>query len=89
MPNGGALKLTIGEYLTPSHGQVLPGAGIQPDVPCTSTNGGTNDVCVARAAGMARRIASRARPPMMMAKSVPAQRPRLAPTLAVSRMLRV
>ena len=64
MPNGGALKLTIGEYLTPHHASIEHGVGLMPDMQCRATpTPGTEDACITRAsrqaAGMARRQAGR------------------------------
>lgn len=55
MPNGGVLKLTIGEYLTPNHERVEPHVGLMPDVTCDKrAMQGEEDVCLERAARMAR-----------------------------------
>ena len=57
MPNGGALKLTIGEYYRPNHGRVHAGVGLQPDVKCVSGEyAAEEDVCVERAADLAMRM---------------------------------
>ena len=53
LPNGGALKLTIGEYFTPKHERLTHGVGLQPDVTCAAAPS-DDDVCMTRAAGMAR-----------------------------------
>ena len=49
MPNGGALKLTIGEYLRPNKAKVEPGIGLLPDVHCDA-----GDACVDVAASLVR-----------------------------------
>lgn len=55
MPNGGALKLTIGEYLRPNRAKVEVGVGLQPDVRCVATPAEQHeDACVDVAASMAR-----------------------------------
>ena len=59
---GGALKLTIGEYLTPHHDQILPGVGLQPDLTCSATPG-WEDTCIAKAAKLARTAHPAARLP--------------------------
>ena len=53
LPNGGALKLTIGEYLTPRHEHITQGVGLQPDVACQAVPS-DGDACLTRAATMAR-----------------------------------
>lgn len=60
MPNGGVLRLTIGEYLTPRHERVEPGVGLRPDVACASRMD-EGDVCLQRAALLARTSSVRAR----------------------------
>ena len=70
MPNGGALKLTIGEFLTPSHGRIKPGVGLSPDAGCTTRVAKTSaeratDVCVEKAAILARSRESRTLPPAL------------------------
>ena len=53
LPNGGALKLTIGEYLRPTQQRIERGSGLRPDIMCTSTpNAADSDTCVERAAGL-------------------------------------
>lgn len=63
LPNGGALKLTIGEYLRPNMQRVEFGIGLQPDYHCVATPAaGQVDECMARAARLTvrgtRRVAS-------------------------------
>jgi len=48
LSNGGALKLTVGEYFTPD-GQNLAGRGIQPDVVAADAPGTRRDEALARA----------------------------------------
>jgi carboxyl-terminal processing protease len=48
LSNGGALKLTVGEYFTPD-GINLAGKGIQPDVPARDKPGTSRDEAVERA----------------------------------------
>ena len=56
LPDGGELKLTIGEYLRPTKQHVRRGVGggIQPDLRCAATpwggEGAAPDTCVRRAA---------------------------------------
>jgi carboxyl-terminal processing protease len=50
LSNGGALKLTIGEYFTPN-GTNLAGRGIRPDVPARDLPGTTRDEALERALG--------------------------------------
>ncbi|HEU4906122.1 MAG TPA: S41 family peptidase [Solirubrobacterales bacterium] len=51
LSNGGALKLTVGEYFTPD-GTNLAGAGIQPDVKVADRPGTARDEAVDRALGV-------------------------------------
>jgi carboxyl-terminal processing protease len=51
LSNGGALKLTVGEYFTPD-GTNLAGKGIQPDVPASDRPGTSRDEAVERALGV-------------------------------------
>ncbi|HKB51080.1 MAG TPA: S41 family peptidase [Solirubrobacterales bacterium] len=51
LSNGGALKLTIGEYFTPD-GANLAGKGIHPDVPARDVPGTARDEAVERALGV-------------------------------------
>lgn len=51
LSNGGALKLTVGEYFTPD-GTNLAGKGIQPDVPARDRRGTSRDEAVERALGV-------------------------------------
>lgn len=51
LSNGGALKLTVGEYFTPD-GTNLAGKGIQPDVPARDRPGTAQDEAIARALGV-------------------------------------
>ncbi|MGC1852154.1 MAG: S41 family peptidase [Solirubrobacterales bacterium] len=51
LSNGGALKLTVGEYFTPD-GTNLAGKGIQPDVPARDRPGTARDEAVERALGV-------------------------------------
>ena len=53
LPNGGALKLTIGEYLTPNQQHITHGVGLTPDVACAATPS-NGDACLTRAATMVR-----------------------------------
>ena len=54
LPNGGALKLTIGEYLRPNKKPVQHGIGLEPDRACVATPAaGTTDTCMQRAARVA------------------------------------
>ena len=56
LPDGGALKLTIGEYRRPNMARVERGVGLQPDVTCApSTPGSDGDACVKMAASLVRR----------------------------------
>jgi carboxyl-terminal processing protease len=48
LSNGGALKLTVGEYFTPD-GANLAGKGIQPDVPARDMPGTSRDEAIDRA----------------------------------------
>jgi carboxyl-terminal processing protease len=51
LSNGGALKLTVGEYFTPD-GTNLAGKGIQPDVPVRDKPGTSRDEALERALGV-------------------------------------
>jgi carboxyl-terminal processing protease len=51
LSNGGALKLTVGEYFTPD-GTNLAGKGISPDVPARDLPGTSRDEVVERALGV-------------------------------------
>ncbi len=51
LSNGGALKLTVGEYFTPD-GTNLAGKGIQPDVPARDMLGTSRDEAIERALGV-------------------------------------
>jgi carboxyl-terminal processing protease len=51
LSNGGALKLTVGEYFTPD-GTNLAGKGIQPDVPASDKPGTSRDEAIERALGV-------------------------------------
>jgi carboxyl-terminal processing protease len=51
LSNGGALKLTVGEYFTPN-GTNLAGKGIHPDVPARDLPGTTADEAIERALGV-------------------------------------
>ena len=56
LANGGALKLTIGEFLRPNQKGLTHGVGIQPDRTCEATPmllGANVDACVERAAWLA------------------------------------
>ena len=56
LANGGALKLTIGEFLRPNQKGLTHGVGIQPDRTCEATPrvlGGDVDACVERASWLA------------------------------------
>ena len=53
MPNGGALKLTIGEYLTPLHDRISPGNGLRPEISCAATPTLGDDECLTLAARLA------------------------------------
>lgn len=68
LPDGGALKLTIGEYMRPNKARVEPGVGLQPDVMCAATphTGGAadeSDECVNMAASLVRRSRDQPQPP--------------------------
>ena len=73
LPNGGALKLTIGEYLTPKHEHIKHGVGLKPDLMCSATPQGERDPCLKRAATMARKGA-----PQQVAARSGDSRPQLA-----------
>jgi carboxyl-terminal processing protease len=50
LPNGGALKLTIGEYVRPSKARVQRGVGLAPDRYCVDTPSASGmDACVEKA----------------------------------------
>lgn len=51
LSNGGALKLTVGEYFTPD-GTNLAGKGIQPDIPARDRPGTSRDEAIERALGV-------------------------------------
>jgi carboxyl-terminal processing protease len=51
LSNGGALKLTVGEYFTPD-GTNLAGKGIRPDVPASDRPGTSRDEAIDRALGV-------------------------------------
>ncbi len=51
LSNGGALKLTVGEYFTPD-GTNLAGKGIHPDVPASDKPGTSRDEAIERALGV-------------------------------------
>ena len=51
LPNGGALKLTIGEYFRPNQERIVRGTGLQPDIACVaSPTAAVNDACIQHAA---------------------------------------
>ena len=78
LPNGGALKLTIGEYFPPSKERVQPGVGLTPSLHCVATpHVGEVDPCIARAAAVAR-----ARATELAASTEPAAAGQQATTVA-------
>ena len=67
MPNGGALKLTVGEYMRPTLAPIEPGVGLEPDLPCLDTPRGAAepvDACVDMAVSVVRGRAPKAVRPL-------------------------